>query len=139
MINAFYTFLASFGYTHPIHPVVTHIPMGMILGGVLFALASFKKEDLLKTTHYCFILALIFIPPTILFGITDWQYRFYGEWGPWIAAKFILAGLLTAVLAMTVYVGWKEKAGKNVLVGLYILSAILATGLGFIGGHIQYG
>jgi len=50
MIDFIYQTLARIGFSHPLHPAITHIPMGMVIGGFLFAAASFvfKKDDLAK-------------------------------------------------------------------------------------------
>jgi uncharacterized membrane protein len=42
MIDFIYSTLVVLGYTHPLHPAVVHIPMGMVLGGFLFRLFSLK-------------------------------------------------------------------------------------------------
>jgi hypothetical protein len=43
MIEFIYQFLAKFGYTHPLHPVLTHIPIGMVMGAFLFLLIAYLK------------------------------------------------------------------------------------------------
>ncbi|MGD2029642.1 MAG: hypothetical protein PVG86_06850 [Desulfobacterales bacterium] len=40
MIEFIYLTLATIGYSHPLHPAMTHVPMGMIIGGFLFAIGS---------------------------------------------------------------------------------------------------
>lgn len=138
MIEAVYQLLAALGYTHPLHPVATHIPMGMILGGVLFFIASFKWRELAETAYYCQVLALLFIPPTVILGIMDWQHRYFGKLTNYIIAKFVLAGALTVVLALAVYLHRSGKDSTVVRVVAWILSLGLATGLGFIGAQLIF-
>jgi len=139
MIDFVYETLSNLGFDHPLHPAVTHIPMGMIVGGFLFALMGFKKEAFVQTAHYCYGLALVFIFPTIIVGIMDWQYRLVGKWDNLIIAKFILAGTLTLLVAFAVWYGNKKDKKLTTLVAIYGLSLLNAGGLGFIGGTLTYG
>jgi uncharacterized membrane protein len=138
MIDFIYSTLASLGYTHPLHPAVVHIPMGMVLGGFLFRLFSFKWPDLEKTAHHCFMLALGFIPFVALLGILDWQHRMLGHWSRLIIAKFILAGILTTLLALT-FVLHQRKAGPGLMMLVYALCLVTAMAIGFVGGQLVYG
>jgi uncharacterized membrane protein len=139
MIEFIYKTLESIGFTHPLHPVATHIPMGMILGGFLFALAAFKWKELAETAHHCSILALAFLPITVVFGIMDWQHRIAGAISTFIIAKFILAGTIACLLALTVYLYRKSNLGHRALMVFYTLCLLNAVGLGFIGGSLAYG
>jgi len=40
MIEFIYQTLTKFGYTHPLHPTLTHVPIGLVIGAFLFALAG---------------------------------------------------------------------------------------------------
>jgi uncharacterized membrane protein len=139
MLEFIYKTLASIGYTEPIHPVATHIPMGMILGGFLFVIASFKWESAKETAHNCLILALAILPITIVFGIMDWQYRLSGVVSIYIIAKLVLAGTMTILLGCHVYLYRKGKLGLKAFVIFYALCLLNAIGLGFIGGRLVYG
>ncbi|OHD68051.1 MAG: hypothetical protein A2W19_15735 [Spirochaetes bacterium RBG_16_49_21] len=139
MIDFIYNLLAAIGYTHPLHPPFTHIPMGMTIGAFLFILASFKREELEKTAFYCLILALIFAPVVSILGLMDWQHRYLGAWRPLIIAKMILAVVFIILLALAVYLRYKEKAGKKALILVYALCLATATALGYIGGQLVFG
>lgn len=139
MIDFMYHTLESFGHTHPIHPVLTHIPMGMLIGGFIFAILALKLKELKKTAYYCFVLALITLPPTILFGITDWLYRFNGVWSGLIISKYVMGGILLVMLAVVAVLGRKEDIKYNNILVLYALCMLLAMGLGYVGGEIIYG
>lgn len=141
MIEYIYQTLAKIGFSHPLHPAITHIPMGMIIGGFLFAAGAIvmKKDDLAATAHYCFTLALLFTPPTMILGYMDWQYKFDAEWSNLISAKFILAGLLTVMLTVSYFFGRNPAVDIKRKLILYAVCLAIATGLGFTGGELQYG
>jgi uncharacterized membrane protein len=141
MIELVYQTLAKIGYSHPLHPAMTHIPMGMIIGGFLFAVSSavMRKDDLAKAAHYCYTLSLIFVFPTILLGYMDWQYKFDGEWNRLILTKIILAVMLTMMLGITFLYGKNVKVDMKQKLILYVICFAIAMGLGFIGGELQYG
>ena len=105
MIEFVYHLLEKIGFTHPLHPAITHLPMGMVFGAILFLAVSFvfKKDDLARTAHHCITLALIFVLPTMLLGFMDWQYKFDGEWSNIIVTKFVLALTLLIFLIGNFY------------------------------------
>ncbi|HNX23192.1 MAG TPA: hypothetical protein PKG60_04040 [Spirochaetota bacterium] len=139
MIQFIYTTLAAAGFTHPLHPVMTHIPMGMVIGAFLFQAASFRWEVLAKTAHHCIALACIFIPPTVLFGYMDWQYKYTGYLSSIIMAKIILATVLFILLLTDLYLFRKGTTGKKTATVLYTLNLFTAVGLGFLGGKLIFG
>lgn len=139
MLDFIYNSLAAIGFTHPLHPVATHIPMGMVLGGFLFRIASYKWESLERTAFHCIVLALIFIPPTAILGIMDWQHRLLGRLDPLITAKLALAAVLLVLTALTVYFYEKKPGGRTVISALYALSFFTTVAMGFIGGQIVFG
>ena len=142
MIELTYQLLEKVGFTHPLHPAITHLPMGMIMGAFIFQATSIvlKKTDLEKTAFYCIVVALIFVFPTMLLGFMDWWAKFEAEWSNLILIKFVLAGILTALLAFSYVSGKKGLEGnRNKMMVLYTLCLFTAIGLGFTGGEIQYG
>jgi uncharacterized membrane protein len=54
MIESIYQTLANFGYTHPLHPTLTHLPIGMVMGAFLFALVAlvFRRTSLSRTARH---------------------------------------------------------------------------------------
>jgi uncharacterized membrane protein len=139
MIEFIYSTLAAAGFNHPLHPVVTHIPMGMVMGALMFQIASFKWDELSKTAHHCIVLALVFLPPTALFGYMDWQHRYTGFLSNIIIAKIILAVALLLFLSASVYFYRKGVLDKKVITAIYLLNLAAATGLGFLGGMLIFG
>jgi len=141
MIEFIYQTLARLGYSHPLHPAMTHIPMGMIIGGFLFAVGSvvMKNDDLAIAAHFSYTLALIFVLPTMILGYMDWQYKFEAEWNGLILTKIILALILTGMLVITFFYGKNVKVDFKKKLILYGICFAIAMGLGFIGGELQYG
>ena len=139
MSEFLYELLNRVGFTHPLHPAITHLPMGMAMGAFLFSLGSLKFAELARTAHHCVILGLIFVLPTMFLGILDWQYFYQGDWTGPIIAKFILAIALTALFIAAIKVGSGEPKNPRLPVLLYALCLLAAIGLGFSGGEIQYG
>jgi uncharacterized membrane protein len=141
MTEVIFGFLNSIGFTHPLHPAFTHIPMGMVIGAVVFRLASFlpRMKMLAKTGYHCVILALLGIAPTIFTGYLDWQHRFGGGFEFLIVLKMVLAAVLTLLLLLTAIKDDPDNRRFDRLTGWYVLMALVAIGLGFSGGELQYG
>ncbi len=71
MIEFLYELLNQVGFTHPLHPAITHLPMGMAMGAFFFSLGSLKYAELARTAYHCAILGLIFVLPTMFLGILE--------------------------------------------------------------------
>ena len=141
MTEFVFKILTSIGFNHPLHPIATHLPMGMVMGLFLFGMASyfFKNPELAKTAYYCAILAFIGMFPTILFGYMDWQHFYSGQWLLLIKIKIVLACVLMVLLAGFVVIGRKESTTPALRLVFYILCMMAATGLGYCGGTLVYG
>lgn len=141
MTEIIFEFLNKIGFTHPLHPGLTHIPMGMVMGAVTFRVASLlpKLKFLAKTGYHCVVLGLLGVFPTAFAGYLDWQHTYMGEWEFLIILKMVLAVVLTVILLIIAITDDPEtpKFDKKTL--FYILSVFLAIGLGFSGGELQYG
>jgi uncharacterized membrane protein len=140
MTEFIYSTLEAIGFAHPLHPGITHIPMGMVMGCFFFGLTAFitRKPIFLKTAFHCSVLAILFILPTIVAGYLDWQQFFGAAMSTFIIVKFVLAGVLTFLLAFSIRASLKGAgAGKMFL--LYTLCLACAGGLGFSGGELIYG
>jgi uncharacterized membrane protein len=151
MFHPFYALLEKLGYTHPIHPMVTHFTIGLTMGTLVFGLVSviFRRARLKLTAWHCAMLAVISVVPTALFGIMDWQERLGGEWLPTIIAKMILAGCLFVTLLAALLLGrrrdgedeterpWRYPRSIGALI-LYGVSTGIVIALGFLGGNLVY-
>ena len=140
MVERLYSFLESIGFTHPLHPMLTHIPMGMVMGMVLFSLAGilWRNNNLVQTAHHCAILALIFIFFVIIAGFTDWIHLQEASWNKYIIIKMVLAVLLTSLLIVSIILK-KRGATPSSMLLVYLLCLACAGGLGYSGGTLAYG
>ncbi|TKB28169.1 hypothetical protein FCL47_01360 [Desulfopila sp. IMCC35006] len=140
MVENLYSFLAKIGYSHPLHPMLTHIPMGMIIGMVVFSLIGliWKEKNFGQTAYYCAVFALVAIPPVISAGILDWLHFQEGEWNTYIIIKMVLAAILTQLLIFAVILK-KRGAMPGKMFLIYLLCLACAGGLGYCGGTLVYG
>lgn len=139
MSSMLYDLLALVGYSHPVHPVLVHVPTGMSIGAFCLTLwALVTRQPGYRTTAYqvC-VIAFIFTFLAIPVGIFDWQ-RFYG--GAWffeIKMKLALASLYFILLFAAVIIG-RRHVDSPVMPVLYISSLLAVMGLGFFGGQLVY-
>lgn len=140
MVNFLYNTLEAIGFAHPLHPGLTHIPMGMVIGCFFFGLTALvtKKAAFTKSAFHCSVVGLLFIVPTIVAGFLDWQYFFGSTMSIWVIIKFVLAFVLTVLLAYAVFLNLKGGTPKQLFV-VYALCLACAGGLGFSGGELIYG
>ena len=140
MIATLYAMLGKVGFHHPLHPALTHLSMGMVMGAFLFALLAYsrKKQVFLTTSLHCAMLALISIVPTVIAGILDWHQFFGGRFLPLIVVKMVLAVVLTALLGYTVLLHRQAAEAKKIVL-VSLLCLLCAIGLGFSGGELVYG
>jgi mono/diheme cytochrome c family protein len=141
MIDFIYQTLANFGYTHPLHPTLTHLPIGMVMGAFLFALAAivFNRTSLAQTARHCVILGLLAAIPTALLGIMDWLHLFGGTLLLPFKMKIILAVILISFLLLAVILGFFGERFQKMVFALYAACLITTIGLGYFGGEIVYG
>lgn len=141
MFDAAYRFLAQHGYPHPIHPTEVHMPIGLIVGALIFGvLASrFRKPVLARTAHHCTVLAGIFLLPTILFGIMDWQHFYAGEWIFAIRLKLVLAVVLIILVVSSIFLGLRKGVESRWVLVNYLASFMVVVVLGYFGGNLVYG
>jgi uncharacterized membrane protein len=140
MTEVIFEFLGKIGFVHPLHPALTHIPMGMVMGAVTFRLVSFlpRSKFLARTGYHCIILGLLGMLPTAFSGYLDWQHTFGGNWDFLIILKMILAVILTVLLAAIAIVDDPENPRFDKKTLFYLLTLLLAIGLGFSGGELTH-
>jgi uncharacterized membrane protein len=142
MFDAFYSFLDKIGYLHPIHPAMTHMPIGLVVGSLFLGVTAlfYSRTSMARAAYYTLVLALVFWVPTVAFGLMDWQRYFAGALLFPIKMKLILASVLFVLLATGALIGWhRAPARVPWLVGIYFLSFMTVTGLGYFGGQLVYG
>jgi uncharacterized membrane protein len=141
MIDSFYEVLDKIGFAHPVHAPLTHTPMGLIIGVFIFALvALLSRRTILPTMAYrrIILLALIFTLPTALFGYTDWQHFYDGDWLFPIKIKLFLTGVLIVLLFIGVIFGRKKEAETKSSLAIYTLCLLVVTALGYFGGQLVF-
>lgn len=142
MFDPLYRFLTDVGYTDPLHPSWTHIPIGLVIGAFVFGVVAFifRSTKLTIAARYAAILALIFTFPTMLFGFMDWQHYMSGGWLFPIKMKLILAGILVGLLLLAAVIGAHSPNQHISVLVIYVLCLAAVTGLGWYGAHyLVYG
>lgn len=141
MFESIYETLAKFGYTHPLHPTITHVPVGMVIAAFVFILVArlFQRRILVQTAHHCIILGLISVLPAAALGYMDWQHNYGGAWILPIQMKLILAGVLLVILFVASLIGARAFARVNSLLAIYTLCLATVIALGYFGGELVYG
>jgi uncharacterized membrane protein len=141
MIAAFYAFLQSLGYPHPVHPALAHIPIGLVTGALVFGyIALLLGRPLFGwSARHCLILAWLFWFPTVLFGVMDWQYFYAGVWLNPFKMKIILAGVLFILLSVGILISRNPDNGVRGPVVIYTLCFFCVVGLGWYGGNLVFG
>ena len=141
MFEFIYQTLTNFGYNHPIHPTLTHVPIGMVMGAFIFVLIAVitRKKNLAQTARHCSVLALIAAIPTALLGLMDWQHFYGGALLFPIKMKLILAGILIVFLTLAVIFGFFGETFSKLVISLYVLCLFSVIGLGYFGGELVYG
>jgi uncharacterized membrane protein len=140
MVENLYSMLEKVGYGHPLHPMLTHIPMGMVIAMVVFSFLGliWKNHGFSQTAFHCSVLALVAILPVIGAGVLDWLHFQEGEWNVYIIVKMVLGPILTILLIFSVILKRKETAPSKMFL-IYLLCLACAGGLGFSGGQLVYG
>ena len=141
MIDSLYAFLSRLGFTDPLHAPITHMPIGLVTGALLFFLVAviFNRKVLVLTARHVSILAFIFVFPTILFGVLDWMHFFRAALIAPIKIKMILAAVVLVVLGAGIVLGSEVKVRTLPQLVLYALAFVCVVGLGYYGAKLVYG
>ncbi|MHB8110987.1 MAG: DUF2231 domain-containing protein, partial [Syntrophorhabdaceae bacterium] len=127
MIEQLYRLLDNIGYLHPLHPAVTHIPVGLVFGSLLLGLVSLvlRREETANAARYSATIAFIFFFPTVLLGYMDWQRYYAGGWLHPIKIKIFLGIALFLLLCISLI--FKRKMGT-----IPGIAAAVVYGLAFL-------
>jgi mono/diheme cytochrome c family protein len=141
MIAAFYAFLKSLGYPHPVHPTVAHMPIGLVTGALVFGLVALllRRPNMGRTARHCLILAWLFWFPAVIFGLMDWQHFYAGVLIYPIKMKLIFAGILFILLSIGILISRNPETGLRGPLVIYTLSFCCVVGLGWYGGNLVFG
>ncbi len=140
IIDSFYQSLQNVGYYEPVHPALTHVPIGLVIGAVILGVISlvFRSQGSGRAARYTMLMAFIFIFPTGLLGYMDWQHFYAGGWLKPIKIKMVLAGVLlvlTFISLVTARAGERTSLFGTVI---FVLSLLTVVALGYFGGRIVY-
>ena len=61
-----YQLLQKMGFDHPLHPPLTHMPIGLVIGAFIFLLVAItlrRNSSLTKAAYYCIVFAFSFLFP----------------------------------------------------------------------------
>jgi uncharacterized membrane protein len=140
-IDSFYRTVNSLGFHDPIHVMLVHIPMGLVIGAFIFswlsALTRWKRLAL--TAYQCITMAFLFLFPVIIFGFMDWRHFYLGAWLAPIKIKMVLAVILLILSFAALLLGFKGKESSKITLTLYSLCLIIVIGLGWFGARLIYG
>jgi uncharacterized membrane protein len=140
MIDEFYAKLAKLGFNEPLHSPITHMPIGLVVGALIFFLVAivFKKKNLILTARHASILAFIFAFPTILLGVMDWIHFYHAALFTPIKIKMALALVALIVLGAGIILGSEIKLHTMSMTILYVAAFFVMIGLGYFGSGIVY-
>jgi hypothetical protein len=114
------------------------MPIGLVVGAFVFVWIAvlFHRQKLALTARHCVILAAIWVFPTMLFGIMDWQHYYAGAMLFPIKVKMILAPALTILLWIAVILGYKKGGENKAVVAIYCVCFLIVVALGYFGGQL---
>jgi uncharacterized membrane protein len=135
MIDGLYALLSRIGYTDPLHAPLTHMPIGLAFGALVFILLAliFKKTHMALTARHAAILAFVMVFPTILFGVLDWRHFLGGAMSDIIKFKMILASVVLVTLGAAIALGKDVKTRTLTVTVFYALAFLATVGLGWFG------
>jgi uncharacterized membrane protein len=142
MASIFYELLSSIGYNHPLHPAVTHLPVGLTIASFIFIFLAYflKLPKYAQSAKHCAVLALLAAIPTAVVGYLDWQHFYGGSYLFPIKMKLGLAVLLVILLFFVVRTT-PRPLNKTTLSQtlLHLFCVFVVIGLGYFGGELIYG
>ncbi len=140
MLDRFYQALETIGYTHPLHPTQVSMPIGLVVGALVLALAAvvLKKSHLAVSARHVVIMALFFLITTAAAGVMDWMHYYSGVWLFPIKVKVWMAGFLFVLLILALVPGGRLKPTSPILIGIYVLCFLTVTALGFFGANLVF-
>jgi len=141
MIDDLYALLAKFGFNEPLHAPITHMPIGLAMGALIFFLVAilFKRKNLVLTARHASILACLFFFHTNLFGVFYWVHFYHGTLYTPIKIKMALAACALLFLGAGIILGSEIKLHTISLTIIYAVTCVVMVGLGYYGAGIIYG
>ncbi len=131
---------------HPPHTLFVHFPIALISSALFFILlALWRRDDTLEKIAFANIsLGAVSTIVAAIVGMRD-NLFFYGGDAPNHNAKIILASILFVITAVTALIRWRNPdlfhrhSAKWIYALAYLVSFMIVSVLGFLGGVIVYG
>jgi uncharacterized membrane protein len=141
IFDPFYNALYLIGYRDPIHPALTHMPIGLVTAALVFGVLAWvlRHTSLAQAARYCLVLAWLFIFPTVLLGFMDWQHWYQGAWLQPILIKICLASFLFLLLSLGMILIFTGRQESKALLAIYFMAFFTVVGLGYFGGRLDFG
>lgn len=141
MSDFIYNLLEKIGYTHPLHPVLVHMPIGLVVAAFFLSCSAylFRRPSFATSAYHALVVAFIFYFPSVFMGLIDWQRYYHGAWLTPIKMKLIFAPVLFLLLTPGVFLGYRQGAQSRTLFVIYLLSLVTVTILGYFGGQLTFG
>ena len=141
MASKLYELLSVIGFHHPLHPAMTHLPVGLTIAGFIFIVSAyfFKRPKYAQSAKHCAVLALLAAIPTVIFGYLDWQHFYGGSLIFPIKMKLGLTIALLVLLLAVVFTSTRSKKESIPRLLVHLLSLLVVIGLGYFGGELVYG
>ena len=141
-MNAIYDVLGSIGYSHPLHPPMTTLPLGLVVGALVFSLIALfpRFGKYAVTARHCFTLGFLAVFPTVLLGYMDWQHYYGGNLIFPIKMKMILAAVLVILMALAVLLLYRRLQLQDMRIfAVQVLCFAVAVTIGYFGGNLVFG
>ncbi len=140
MSNFIYHLLESFGYKHPLHPVLVHLPIGLNMGALLLCLVAIvlRKPMLKRSAYHALVLAGLFSLVALTMGLLDWQHYFNGSLLRPIKMKLLIAFPYVLLMWVGVLIGYRQGPEAKALPPIYAVGAVCVMALGFFGGELTF-
>ena len=141
MASKLYELLSVIGFHHPLHPAMTHLPVGLTIAGFIFIVLAyfFKRPKYAQTARHCAVLALLAAIPTVIFGYLDWQHFYGGSLIFPIKMKLGLTVALLVLLLAVVFTGKRSEKQTIQRLLVHLIGLLVVISLGYFGGELIYG
>jgi uncharacterized membrane protein len=140
MSHLIYHFLESFGYKHPLHPVMVHLPIGLSMGALLLCLVGIllRKPALKRSAYHALVLASLFSLVALAMGLLDWQHYFNGALLTPIRMKLFIAFPYTLLMLTGAIIGYRQGPEAKTLLPIYVVGVLCVMALGYFGGELTF-
>ncbi|MGE0688317.1 MAG: Rieske 2Fe-2S domain-containing protein [Dehalococcoidia bacterium] len=122
------------GFGHPLHPVLTHLPIGAFTMAMLFDMASTGRKEPSPAATKLLAIGLASVPLTALSGALDWQHTQGGKKRVGMG-HLLLNSLGSSVLAASLV---SRLRGRGPARSLNYLGNGILTLSAYLGGHLVF-